>query len=414
MSMISGAPSLLATLCQICLYSALCTFAFYPIPLNSQDTTNIENSPILPFRNFSIGLSTGSHAIIGADVTTRINDRFNARIGYAHLQFSVDAYRLNAEDLGFSNQTLLIDSDLSLSTFGIFGEFMPTTNRKIRIVGGIVSGLNDGISVNVRFRDNIQLNDYTVSTEQIGYLDAYYSTRSSIYPYLGAGYGRSISAKKIAVNFDLGVYFRGKPQIKVASAGLLSNNEHIGPILEDGLKTWQWHPNVGLRISYRLDMNKSVKVSGEDEFYVKENEEEKSIASVKSVTKEEQPATDSIRTPKPIAAPIVDNSNAPYLTFQGTAIDIGSTDPLDYIFIHVYKVVPGVPNELVRTGRFLNGEFRIALQQGYNYVFNLEHHLYEKLKEEININVDVSEPVISKNFQLKPVEPKTKKGKRQH
>ena len=373
-----------------------------------QDTLTTTQPEVEAARSFSIGLSAGTHALGSADLTVQVFDRFNVKMAYAYLQFTFDDFRINAASLGFPNRTLLIDSDLSLSTFGLLGEYMPSASKKIRIVGGIISGFNNAIEVSMRFRDGTRLNDYTITPEQIGTLKATYKTQSSIYPYFGVGLWETVSSRKISLSADIGVFYRGRPVIEVESDGLIANNEHLGPVLEDSFKAWQWHPNISLRLAYNIHLGKGREVPIGDGFYtdVELPEERKTETNGGKEATEEvattAPSVEEEPAPAPVEPPVPElEEDDPYISFIGTAVNKSTSETLDYIYIHVYLRPETGPRELVRTGRFLNGQFNISLEKGKSYEFNLEHHLFKKQV----IQIDFSAPKarnIKKSFELEP------------
>ena len=379
----------------------------------AQEQDTLTNAPAAAgtARSFSIGLSAGTHAIGSVDLTVQVFDRFNLKMGYSYLKFGVNSFRISSARLGFPDRTLLIDSDLSLNTFGLMGEFMPSARKKIRIVCGIMTGFDNSIEVSMRFRDAANLNDYTITPEQIGMLQATYSTQSSIYPYLGIGLWESISSKRISLSADIGAFFRGRPVIEVESDGLIANNEHLGPVLEESFKAWQWHPNISLRLAYNIHLGKGKEVPIGDGFYTdaelpKDPKKKQRSSRKKKVSSEEPPPADTSTTieavpePQPVEEPEM-NSDSPYISFVGTAINKSTAERLDYIYIHIYLRPESGPRELVRTGRFLNGQFNISLERGKSYEFNLEHHLFKKQM----IQIDFSAPSpseIKRTFELEP------------
>lgn len=390
----------------ICTYFIPLFIVLYVNPVKGQDSLlTVSDSSSQYLNSVSVGVSTGTHALLGIDAAVEVNRLFNARLGYHHLRFMVDAFRISASDFGFSDQSLLIDSEVSLTTFGLLAEFTPTVQKNLRVVGGVMTGFNNSIDVVMRFQDSYALNDYIIAPEQLGTIRAKYSNRSAIYPYLGIGVGRSVPRNKLSFSADFGAFMRGRPKIAVNSDGLLAGNEHIGPILENSLRAWRWHPNVSLRIAYRINFRKGYTKEDFSDF----NAAEEELVAAPETGSTEEPTASPLaseesknQVPTPASTSRENTTkSSPYISIEGSVFAENGTEPLDYIFVHVYLQKDGAKGALERTGRHLNGRFKIGLAKDQSYILEFEHHLYQKLSSKIRLD-DETSAQLKKDFYLTP------------
>jgi hypothetical protein len=193
----------------------------------------------------SIGLSSGTHAFFGVDATLRVLKPVNFRISYNRMRMDVEGISFNASSLGFSGQSLILSSDLDLSTLGLIAELPIGAKRSFRLMGGLMINLNNYINVNGEFAEGVAVNDYELTPERIGTINVNYTTGSAVYPYFGLGFGRSLGVRHLSFALEAGAMVRGRPDIQFNSTGLLSDNAQNGPVLSENFKNVRVHPSVG-------------------------------------------------------------------------------------------------------------------------------------------------------------------------
>ena len=364
-------------------------FLFCNLALHSQ--AEISNDP--PNKGgLALGLSAGSQALVGLDLTYRLNEWLEVRGGYNYLQLSASNLEVNAADLGFADQTVLVDAEVNLSTIGIVFGFSPGAKNVIRFMGGALLGVDNSITTTIHFRDRFRLNDYDLEPERVGEIEGVYTTRSSVFPYAGVGIGRSIPRRKLGFGIEAGAYYRGAPRIDINGSGLLEDNAHNGPVLEENLSSLKWHPNISLRLAYRLSSNDGMASDGYDQSLLHSSP----VTSYEKISKEEK---DQTKTND-------DNSSGsyPYVIFEGRALSEDSKVPLDHVYLNVYEIKDGDKRELVRTGRFPGGSFTVGLERGSTYEFSLEHVDFQSIIKEVSVEKRSKDKSMQETFLLKPIE----------
>ncbi len=340
-----------------------------------------------PKKNGSaLALSVGSQAFVGADFTYQLKEWLEVRASYNYLQLSMSDLEINAQELGFSDQTLLVDADVNLSTVGLVLAFAPGAKNNFRFMGGALVGLNNSVATTIHFRDQFQLNDYELNPERVGEIAGTYTTHSSIYPYLGIGIGKGIPRKRVGLSLEVGAYYRGAPKIDIVSTGLLEDNAHNGPVLEDNLASLKWHPNVSLRLAVRLNGKKTGKVRSLENTGINEVQSDGEFPY--------QPRDASERSE-------ASSGGYPFITFEGSVFEESSDVTLDHIYLNVYQLKKDGVRELLRTGRFPGGLFTVGLEKGGVYEFLIEHVKYQPLTQKIKVSDAVKNKTMKQSFSMK-------------
>lgn len=305
-----------------------------------------------------LGLGTGSTGLASVDLAWHPVQSIGIRAGYNHLKSSFLDLEVNAANFGFADQNLSVDLAFNLGTAFLYGDYYPFKNFPLKLIGGIAIGSSNSISTTIRFTESMQLNDYWIEPQEIGTLTGIYRTDRQVYPYAGIGIGRSVPKKIVGFGFEFGAYHRGAPIIDILSDGLLDDNEHNGPILADNLSQINWHPNINLRLSVRLvSFGKPKKASTASDFSSIDIQEKESVTTVIESKPE---------TPKKQAA-------SKYVSIKGTILSNKTKEPLDHFYLNIFAVNQDGTTELVRTGRYLNGQFSVGLERGKNYKVRIEH-----------------------------------------
>ncbi len=377
-----------------------------------EDATTPNQSGFQPA--MSIGLNTGTHALYGADVTLGILKPVNFRISYNSIRASLSDFSVDAGTLGIDGQTLLIDTDVNLSTIGFLVDFPFTRSKKLRLMAGAMFELDNHITIAGRFTESIFINDFELTPERLGSIGSTYRTESSIYPYLGLGFGRSLAANKLTFAFEAGVYMRGKPAITVQSDGVLAGNEANGPVLSNNLESLQFHPSIGFRLAYGFALGSpNSKDAMEEEELMEPREEatdeapliteemreapaeEAEKPSRRNRKQEEEIAETPAEQPATPAKPVT-----PYLSLKGQVVDSGNGNNLPYVIIDLYKVLPNGQKQKALSQRYPGGSFNISLERGATYELRLQHYLYMDNVITIQADSDPSKAEEMRSFTM--------------
>ncbi len=204
------------------------------------------------FNHLAIGVSTGTKGLFGADITFNFISRLNIRVGYNHLTFQLTEFETTLGSI--SGEDFVMNADLVQSNVEVLLEWA-LFKGKIRLVAGPVFGMDNRIDGDLRFAQDLTVNDITLTPTEIGMGTVNFTNTYSVFPYIGIGIGRSVPMKRIGVNLDLGTYYKGSPDVQVNATGLLSQNVDNEAVLNKNLREAQifnYWPVVAIRLAARL------------------------------------------------------------------------------------------------------------------------------------------------------------------
>lgn len=200
-------------------------------------------------RSVGLGVTTRVGTLgIGVDVAKSFTSQVNGRLG-----FNFGNVNFNRTDSGIN-----YDSQLSLSSVQLFGDYYPFSSSSFRVTGGLVAQ-NNRFSVTSKPSSNgtytIDGNQYQASN--VGTLSGEYKYGNSIAPYLGIGIGKSTN-EGLGFNADLGVMFTGSPKVTLnASNPTFNDNQTTRTQLdnqvrqtETDLRGFNVYPVLSVGLSY--------------------------------------------------------------------------------------------------------------------------------------------------------------------
>lgn len=352
------------------------------------DKTSSEQKPSFQ-PAISIGLNTGTHALWGVDATIGVLEAVNFRLSYNSVQANLSDFTLDAGNLGLNNQSLNLDADLNLSTLGFLVDWPFTRKRNLRLMAGAMVELDNRVAVTGRFQESIFINDYELTPDRLGQIGTTYRTKSSIYPYLGVGFGRSVAANRLTFAFEAGVYMRGEPEFTVESTGVLAGNEANGPVLSNNLSSLQWHPSIGFRLGYSIGIKKEpVDSTRLDPLPVQPKED--IIAEDEPMPQEQEPQV--------VQAPV--KPKTPFLAMQGQVVDTATGENLSFVIVDMYQVMPDGSKQKALSQRYPGGVFRIDLQRGATYELRISNYQYMENVVTIQADTDPQKTEVTRSFTL--------------
>lgn len=220
---------------------------FSEVPLETKDSLKSGW-----FERVGIGIGGGTKGLIATDVALAVKGNWNIRFGYNWFKVIVDQFESDFE--GALDTKIWIDADLRLSSLEFLTEY-GLLKGGVRLVGGVSYALDNSLELSAGLAENLELNDVSLSPEEVGDIGGriFYTSRWS--SYLGIGFGRSIPKKRVSLNLDLGLYVRGIPQIDIVATGIFKSNEENEDILNAALRSDSFYriwPVGQLRIAVTL------------------------------------------------------------------------------------------------------------------------------------------------------------------
>ena len=190
----------------------------------------------------------------GLEVIKAFNIPVNLRLGGTWLRYSADisSYISNANDTKVVN-------NIQFGTVSLFADWQ-FVNFMHLTVGALYNFSEE--TIDVYLQNLIYVGDVEVTPETMGYTSAKIYT-SKINPYLGIGFGRSISKYKlVGFGVDLGVAYIGSPKVDLMANGMLQPTAETittadgatlnKEIIENNVSSYKFYPILNFQLSFRL------------------------------------------------------------------------------------------------------------------------------------------------------------------
>ena len=208
---------------------------FFSGMLNAQD------------RNLGVALK-GSTMGYGGDAVFQFNKRMTARLGYDNLKMNFP-FDFEESDISYS-------ANADVKTGSLTALYDYYLARNVFVSTGVALN-NFDFNTNGAPTEDMPWGDITIPADKIGTFE--YDVRPSwrLSPYLGVGFGRTISADKlVAFCVELGAFYQGSPDIAIKSTGLLSptSNPERGQaaLLESQLSQYYLYPYLKFSLSFNI------------------------------------------------------------------------------------------------------------------------------------------------------------------
>lgn len=178
------------------------------------------------FNHLSAGISLGLDGI-GFDVAAPLTYNFAIRAGYTfmpRIKYSSDIHLDNSSV--FTTDKVGIEGKLKMGDFHLLFDYYPFKKSSFHLTAGAYIGSRTRVTVynkepfvkesywgnsGLEFGDTKSIyRQYSVVSDENGniQLDA---KVNAFKPYVGVGFGRAVTKRRVGVQFDLGVQFWGTP-----------------------------------------------------------------------------------------------------------------------------------------------------------------------------------------------------------
>ena len=245
------------------------------------------------FNHLSGGIVLGTEGI-GIEVAAPITYDFAVRMGYSLMpKFKYSkGLNLNENKGAFTKDRVDIGGKLNMGDFKLLVDWYPFRTSSFHATAGFFIGRSTvvkidnkepfvkdnykgvaGIELGVYDPSNPQSESrYTLMTDPNGDIKGELEV-NAFKPYLGVGFGRAVPKGRIGVQFDLGIQFWGKPELKAnmnyvdretgenvtnfepIKRGRITNPDSDYQDLKDAVKTIQKirvYPVLNIRINGRI------------------------------------------------------------------------------------------------------------------------------------------------------------------
>ncbi|MBQ9175661.1 MAG: hypothetical protein IJ139_02200 [Bacteroidaceae bacterium] len=231
----------------------------------SMHTLNTSAQDKYLFNHVAVGVEAGTTGF-GVELSAPLTHYLTLRTGFTTMpQFSYD------DDVRYTShgnpEKVNVEGKLHMSDWKLLAELYPFRNKGFHLTAGFYVGKEEMITAEntedikgLEPNEGIEIGDYLVRPDQNGVARANLKVKS-FKPYLGIGWGRSISEKhRLGMAFDMGVQFWGEPSVNAFSP---DDNQWVKVHTTDtdvddlnkaldtiaGIKVW---PVLSLRLTYRI------------------------------------------------------------------------------------------------------------------------------------------------------------------
>lgn len=203
----------------------------------------------LSAQNLSIGAALkGSTMGPGADIVVKFHEKMTARVGF-------DQLNLGPIDVSFEEEGISYDAGVNVKTGSITALYDFYLAKSVFVSAGV--GINNfNVGVNGEAASGLPWGDITIPADKIGEFNVQINPGMKLSPYLGVGFGRTLSSKLVAFAFELGSYYMGGPDLTIESSGLLAptSMEEFGreELLESQLSQYYLYPVLKFSLSFNI------------------------------------------------------------------------------------------------------------------------------------------------------------------
>ena len=197
---------------------------------------------------FGLGLNAGTTGA-GVDLTMHVLPCINLRAGVQGFNYSTD---VKPEDVRY-------DVDMKFISESLLLDYHPL-NGGLRVSAGVFVN-QDSIDLKAVPHGSYQVGSTTVTSAQAGTISGEIKYPAAA-PYVGIGWGnagKNHLLSDLGVQFDLGVMFKGKPDVKLSSDGTLRDDPTFKAALEserreieDKVEHVRYYPVLRLGLCYNF------------------------------------------------------------------------------------------------------------------------------------------------------------------
>lgn len=111
-----------------------------------------------------------------------------------------------------------------------------------------------GLGAVIRAEDKLMFGGLELTPENVGRIDLALRWKPVI-GYVGWGFGRSIPRRRLGVGAEVGVYYLGRPRVRLQYEGFLETTtlDQQVAVVERNLAGYRYLPSVNLSVTYRLN-----------------------------------------------------------------------------------------------------------------------------------------------------------------
>ncbi len=208
---------------------------FLALPAVSQGSGGVFSS------GYALGLRVGTPGV-GLELTKRISNQFNARLGYNMFSYSFED-EVPENDYRY-------EADANISTMNILADWHPGGGG-FRVSAGGFLNLNtiDATAFPIK---TYNIGGLTYTPEDLGQVDVDVEF-DTFAPYIGIGFGNPVAqGKKWGFVTDLGVFYQNSGKVTMKATEMLQPTEDQASDVEDDLSGWTAYIVLSLGLTFQM------------------------------------------------------------------------------------------------------------------------------------------------------------------
>jgi len=154
----------------------------------------------------------------------------------------------------YNSKTIIrIDPDLRMGQGYVGIDYTPFKKSSLFLTTGVGYFYDSKFAAFTDTDTGFDTKDLVLTAEDFGKIN--FELRwNKLAPFLGFGFGRAVSKKRIGVGFELGSYYIGSPKILLEYTGVLdlTNIDEILPQVEKNMKGYAFLPYMKFTVSYNV------------------------------------------------------------------------------------------------------------------------------------------------------------------
>ena len=185
---------------------------------------------------------------IGVEGHVILSNKFHLRSGISYFNIN---YPLEKVRQGLNGK-------INFSPSGIMLIFDYWLHKKVFLTAGTFLNFTE-ISITGELSESVLIGDIEMRPEEVGYINADLTPGYFISPYLGVGFGQSITQlKKMSFAFEIGILFHGRPQVSLDATGMLTPTASTAQetLIEENIAPLSLYPIVSISLYYNFLPNK--------------------------------------------------------------------------------------------------------------------------------------------------------------
>lgn len=211
------------------------------IPCITHAQEKVEKKACTPLQ-YAVGLGLSSTGISAQGSMLLCGD-FELKAAGHYFNYSQRNY--------IDNIRFIYTREINLLFFSLLADYHPVSKlQAFYVSAGAYLNLGN-ITYNVESDGDLKIGNIEIPAKEIGELNFEF-TANTMAPYLGIGYGNSVTDKKFGWKADLGAIYTGTPKVELSGSGLISPVTEQKSIIEENISWMKFYPVLSVMVYYKI------------------------------------------------------------------------------------------------------------------------------------------------------------------